>query len=387
MQNQQTHYDYIIAGAGASGLSLLVRMIDAGLHKQKRILIIDKDEKQKNDRTWSFWEKEADIFESIIYKEWKQLDFYVQSDVLELENQPYSYKMIRGIDFYNYCKNIIAQAPSVKWVKDDIQSIENIDNQTVVKTTSSIYTADYTFSSLFSREKLVLKPNQYMLLQHFKGYIIETKEPRFNPEKATLMDFRMPQTHGATFVYALPFSPTKAFIEYTLFTETLLTDSEYDAALLDYIKNYLKIDEFDIIGTEFGVIPMTDYLFPSRNGRIINIGTAGGFTKASSGYTFKNIQKSTAKIVKHLLKGHSPTNLKLRAPWRFEKYDATLLHILVHKKLTCKEIFERMFTTTSAKNILAFLDNETTIWEEIRMFSKLQISVFLLATIKEFLKK
>ncbi len=386
MNDNNLSYHYIIAGAGASGLSLAIRLIDAGLHLQKRILIIDKNDKKQNDRTWCFWEKEADRFESIVYKKWETFNFYASDELLELDINPYTYKMIRGIDFYNYCKNIIDQTPNVDWIKDDILNIETIDNQTIVKTKNQTYTADYTFSSLFSREKLSLKPTEYMLLQHFKGYIIETKTPCFNPENATFMDFRVAQTHGTTFVYVLPFSTTKALVEYTLFTEGVLEADEYNTALKDYIKDYLDIKNYDIVETEFGIIPMTDYTFPTQKGNVIYIGTAGGFTKSSSGFTFKNIQNKTKTLVKRLIKGKKPTEIDLRTPWRFQKYDATLLNILANNTLEGKAIFERMFSTLPAPLILSFLDNTTTILEEMRIFSKLPTQVFFMSAMKEVTK-
>ena len=53
-----THYDYIISGAGAAGLSLLVRMITGGKFTDKRILLLDKEPKlnclAKNDKNQFF---------------------------------------------------------------------------------------------------------------------------------------------------------------------------------------------------------------------------------------------------------------------------------------------------------------------------------------------
>lgn len=386
MSENNLFYHYIIAGAGASGLSLVVRMIDAGIHLHKKILIIDKDEKRQNDRTWCFWEKEASVFEPIIYKTWKNIDFYAKEELTKLDIAPYTYKMIRGIDFYNYCKNIIAQTPNIDWVKEEILETKTIGDKTQVKTTAHTYTADFTFSSLFSREKLVLKPKEFMLLQHFKGYIIKTKTPRFDINTATFMDFRVKQTHGTTFVYVLPFSETEALVEYTLFTESLLKDAEYDAALLDYIDNFLNIKDFDILDKEFGIIPMTDHSFPAKEGRVIHIGTAGGFTKASSGYTFKNIQNKTEKLVQGLLKGHLPTDISLESPWRFQKYDATLLNVLVNKKMGGKDVFEKMFAKLPASLILSFLDNTTTLPQEVKIVSSLPTSVFLPAAMAEMRK-
>ena len=58
MPAQKKHYDFIIAGAGAAGLSLLMRLMAAGIQQQTSILLIDKAPKQHNDRTWCFWTKE-----------------------------------------------------------------------------------------------------------------------------------------------------------------------------------------------------------------------------------------------------------------------------------------------------------------------------------------
>ena len=44
--------DIIIAGGGASGLSLACRLADSIELKDKNIIIIDKDSKITNDRTW-----------------------------------------------------------------------------------------------------------------------------------------------------------------------------------------------------------------------------------------------------------------------------------------------------------------------------------------------
>ena len=69
------HYDYVIAGAGAAGLSLTMHLIESGQFQNKSILLVDKDSKKANDRTWCFWEKEPGIFQTIVYKEWNKLNF------------------------------------------------------------------------------------------------------------------------------------------------------------------------------------------------------------------------------------------------------------------------------------------------------------------------
>lgn len=105
------------------------------------------------------------------------------------------------------------------------------------------------------------------------------------------MDFRVSQEEGTTFVYVMPLSPTQALVEYTLFTERLLTQDQYNAGLKNYIESFLQTNEYKVLEEEFGVIPMTDLVFPEVEGNIIHLGTAGGQTKPSSGYTFRFIQK------------------------------------------------------------------------------------------------
>ena len=93
-------------------------------------------------------------------------------------------------------------------------------------------------------------------------------------------------------MYVLPTSTTEALLEYTLFSKNLLSKEEYEAEIQKYIEN-LGITEYEIIEKEEGNIPMTCYPFWKHNTKnIVNIGSAGGWTKASTGYTFKNASKN-----------------------------------------------------------------------------------------------
>ena len=358
-------------------------MIRAGQLSNKKILIVDKDQKQKNDRTWSFWETKPGIFEEVVYRKWKHTWFHSADFSRLLDLSPYEYKMIRGIDFYQYCFTIIQQHPNFEIKYGDIQLITNEDNLAVVQLNDEKITAEYIFNSILF-EKPALKDKDYYLLQHFKGWIIETDTPVFNPSEATLMDFRTGQQHGTTFVYVKPFSATKALVEYTLFTEKLLEPSQYDIGLKDFIQRFLKIELYKITEEEVGIIPMTNYKFPAVDGRIVNIGTAGGQTKASSGYTFRFIQKHSARIVDNLVKRGNPFIALPGGPRRFKFYDSTLLHILKHNKLPGDKIFTRLFKKNKPQQVLRFLDNESSLSDELKIISSLPTLPFLKAALKQF---
>ncbi|MEO5948191.1 MAG: lycopene cyclase family protein, partial [Chitinophagaceae bacterium] len=236
------------------------------------------------------------------------------------------------------------------------------------------------FNSIYKGESKDKKAIR--LLQHFKGWIIETKEPSFDPQKATMMDFRINQNSGTSFVYVLPFNEKSALVEFTLFTKELLQQAAYDKQLKEYIDAFLKIDEYKITEQEFGVIPMTNEKFSfEKNGW--NIGTAGGQTKASSGYTFQFIQKQSQQIFECLI-NQKPLSQIPTLPRRFRFYDNTLLDILYHNKLPGKEIFTTLFQKNKPQQVLRFLDNESSIKDELKIISSLPTWPFLKAAIKQF---
>jgi lycopene beta-cyclase len=358
-------------------------MIHSGKFSQKKILLIDKDEKQKNDRTWSFWETEPGIFDSIVFRKWSKTWFHGENFSRILDLHPYEYKMIRGIDFYRHCFNIISKQSNFEIRLGEIKSIINENNLAVLQINDDLVAADYIFNSLLL-EKPVLNEKEYYLLQHFKGWIIETTTPVFNPLEATLMDFRTNQKHGTAFVYVKPFSETKALVEYTLFTEKLLEPLQYEEGLKGYITNCLKVEKYNIFEEENGIIPMTNYKFPAVDGRIINIGTAGGQTKASSGYTFRFIQKHSARIVENLVKRGNPFIPLPGGPRRFKFYDSTLLYVLKHNKVSGDKIFTSLFKKNKPRQVLRFLDNESSLGEELKIISSLPTMPFLKAALKQF---
>jgi lycopene beta-cyclase len=195
------------------------------------------------------------------------------------------------------------------------------------------------------------------------------------------MDFRVSQKKGTTFIYVLPFSSTRAFVEYTLFSPALLEKEEYDKGLKNYITEHINITDYTIEKEEFGIIPMTNHRFKKSTGNIINLGTAGGQTKASSGYTFQFIQKQTAMIVDALCEGRSIKDITVSAK-RFHFYDSVLLNILYNNTLPCDEIFTGLFKKNPPKKILKFLDNETAFAEEPAILLSLPFWPFLKAAIK-----
>ena len=376
----QKQYDYIIAGMGCAGLSLALHMINSGNFTSKKVLLVDEAPKNNNDRTWCFWETGHGLFDSILYKQWEHLWFYSDDFYKEFSIRPYRYKMIRGIDFYTYCFDVIKQHTAFEISYGKVEKVFSEKETGVVIDGESIY-SQYVFNSILF-DKPLLKEGQHWLLQHFKGWKIKIEENTFDHHVATLMDFRISQQYGTAFCYLLPFSATEALVEYTLFTPSLLTEQQYEAELRNYIENILHINRYTITEKEFGVIPMTNYSFPACQGNIINIGTAGGQTKGSSGYTFYFIQKHSKELVASLATTAKPFVTKPSSKFQF--YDSVLLHILSHNTLPGKDIFSTLFEKNRVQNVLRFLNNESSLLQDIQIITSLPTLPFLKAAIKQY---
>jgi lycopene beta-cyclase len=377
-----TRYDYIVAGAGCAGLSFLTRLLQTGQFNDKKILLIDKAPKTTNDRTWCFWEKEPGYFEKIVYCSWDRLWFHSKDHSALHHIAPYRYKMIRGEDFYKYCFDVINQYPNVTIQYSNVDVIKNFRFGALIHTNGEVIEADYIFNSIIF-EQPPFRKNHFYLLQHFKGLVIETDKAAFNPAEATLMDFRVAQQHGTTFVYVMPFSETQALVEYTLVSKELLKKEEYDAGLKDYLHHFLNLQNYKVLHEEFGSIPMTNYPFEWGDGSIIHIGTAGGQTRPSSGYTFQFIQKQSDRLVNSLLQKGIPLAVNGFSQKRAHWYDGILLRILSKGSLPGDVIFSTLFKKNKVNDILQFLDNETSLQQELKIISVLPKGVFVKAALQQ----
>jgi len=375
-------YDFIFLGAGCATLSIVMRMIKSGKFSDKKILLIDKEKKTKNDRTWCFWENQNGFFEAIVHKKWDTISFLSDSFSSDMNIAPYKYKMIRGFDFYQYCFREIEQQKNIDILYGEITQTHVHQEGITVHINGKMLNPDYAtiFNSILPKESGA--HGIINILQHFKGWMIETSQAAFDPTKASFMDFRVGQKDDTTFAYLLPLSTTKALVEYTLFSKEILEDAVYETELKNYIENILQLKKYEVIEKEFGVIPMTTRKFPFYENDRYNIGSAGGQTKASSGYTFQFIQKQSQIIVDSLIKGSSLKQIP-STPKRFRFYDNTLLYILYHRKLQGKDIFTRMFAKNDPIQVLKFLDNESTLPEELKIISTLPTFPFLKAALKQ----
>jgi lycopene beta-cyclase len=367
-------YDYILAGGGCAGLSLVYHLLDSRL-KNSNILILEPTLGEVPNKTWCYWNTAAlPIHPEPAQFSWDS--FYLQD-----KNQKHlhglgklSYFHLNSHDFYAHVMEKIKNFPNVHFLKEEVLGIHCTENEVQIQTkTSGTYSSSYVFDSRITR----YHNNQTILNQVFIGLRIKSKTPIFNPECMGLMDFDTPSTSGFDFIYTLPFSSQEALVEYTTYT----SKAQEEKVLLDSLQAFLKQKygalEYEITFQESGQIPMTSRVQTQTSGtRHVRIGTAAGWTKPSTGYTFAQIQENCSQLVARLEQG-TTQDLRFPRKSRFVFYDNILLSIAHHWPKRLPGLFINLFSTSSPDLVFRFLAEKTSFWEELRLLSRLKFGIFL----------
>jgi lycopene beta-cyclase len=375
-------YEYLIAGGGAAGLSLADRLAHNPA-TPGRILIVDRDDKRKNDRTWCFWVTGDGPYREIHYRRWEQLRFDAPGFERVYRLAPYTSVMIRGIDFYEHLRARLVASGRVDFRQGSLDGLADDGDAACATVDGQTVRGRWAFTSIVNPADLAPRPGRDRLLwQHFKGWIIQTPEPRFDPTLPALFDFRTPQDGAMRFLYILPFGPREALVEYTLFSGRLLAPAEYEAALRDYIPNTLGIHDYAILEEEAGQVPMTDRPFERRLGeRILAIGTRGGRVKPSSGYAFLRIQRDVDAIAASLARHGHPFSLP-RDSARYRWLDAVMLAVMDREGGRMAGIFTDMFRRNPIDRIFRFLDETAGLPEDLRLMATLPWPPFIRASLR-----
>jgi lycopene beta-cyclase len=377
-------YEYIILGSGLSGLLTAYRMATDTWFDDKSILIIDKEIKNQNDRTWCFWEEPKGEFDSILSKTWEKAFVGNHDFQQSFEMNPYLYKMIRSRDFYKLVFDTISSKSNFTFINDEILSWKTIENSVEVQGKNQIYSCNFLLNSFFDVNP-ILNQNKYPYLkQHFIGWFIKTKKEIFDDSEVKFMDFTIEQDGNTRFMYVLPTSKNEALFEYTLFSEDILEKSVYEKAIQNYLQN-VGITDYEMVEKEKGNIPMTCFPFHKQNSEcILFIGTAGGWTKASTGFTFFNSNKQSKKLVEFLKTNQNLTLFHRKNRYWF--YDLILLEVLHQNNELGAKLFGTLFQKNSIQNIFQFLNEEGTLFSDLKVMLSLPSWVFIKATFRALWK-
>ncbi|RTQ53734.1 lycopene cyclase [Hymenobacter gummosus] len=373
------HYDIIIAGGGMAGLSLAFYLSRSPL-RSRSILLVDRERKEKNDRTWCYWERGDGPFEAIVYRKWRAIDFYGTSFSGSLDLGDYQYKMLRGIDFYRFMHEELQKLPNLDVRFGEITHLEDLEQGGMVVVGGKPIVAPVVFDSTYRLPQST--PRTHNLLQHFKGWVITTERDCFDPNRPRVMDFRVEQQEDCRFLYVLPFNKRQALVEYTIFNEQVLASEAYEDSLRQYIDRFLEAGSYRIEETEFGIIPMSDVAVsenPSQH--IVRIGTSGGYTKPSTGYTFQRTQRYLQELVASMeTTNQVPVRKQPGFPkWFKQALDSVLLNVLQNKRHPADDVFTKLFQRNPPERVFRFMDEDTSFLEDLQIVNSMPKGPFAMA--------
>lgn len=368
-------YDFIFAGAGCAALSLVFHLKRSSL-SEKKVLLIDPLIDQVPDKTWCYWaDKALEIHPKHAIHSWDnvQLNFQGKSSTNNLGDLRYFH--INSKDFYQAIFEDFKKNKNIVFKKASVKSIqENAFGVNVMTEDGDEFQTDTVFDSRFD-------PNQFIKTSHlkqvFSGWRIETTQPVFNKSAFTLMETRKNSNSHFDFFYILPFSENSALVEFTAYSKDNINQTSLENELKNYLTQQLKITDYKISFQESGTIPMTTRkLNRKESKKIIPIGTAAGWTKASTGYTFQRIQEN-AKIIISNLEKNAPVEKGIHRKLRFEFYDNILLNIASKWPERLPLVFEDLFRKNPTKMVFRFLSEETSFFEEFKLLSRLSYPIFI----------
>ncbi len=352
-------FNYTIIGGGCAGLSLAYEL---NLHKKldnKTLAIIEPRDEYKRDKTWSFWKVIHHNFDDCVKKNWKNFTINSPSEITHLKCDDFPYQSIDSGLFYDKINKELKKNKNIYFFKD----IKDINTKN-----------SFIFNSIPSANS-----NDNNLWQHFCGVEIQTKNNIFDDTIINLMDFNCDQKSSVHFFYTLPFEKNKALIETTWLSP--MKDSsimDYDNQIKNYIEQNLKIKNYKIIFKEQGAIPLFYPLNKDEKNKI-NIGTAGGMTRLSTGYTFLNIQEHSKYIRKNFDNIRDLNKFKIQNKYRF--LDEIFLKVLKNNPEKMPKIFCDMFKVP-AKTVIKFLSNKSNFFEDLSIIFKMPKSTFIKALFK-----
>ena len=372
-QITRTDFDFIFCGFGISAGLLLRALERKDLLAGKRIAIIEPRLTRTNDKTLCFWaEPDSDIVQDnsdIISSTWRK------AAVPPFRNEslaPFRYHRIDSIHLYTACKSL-AEKHGITIIESNVRHIAQSEQGLVVTHDQGFITAQRVYDSRPPQRSTTAK-----LLQSFLGQKIKLKEPQFDPDCLTLMDFWVPQNFHTQFVYTLPDSANVALVEFTRFGTEAISHPDARAALKAHVTD--KYGEYTILEEEYGVIPMsTEPMTSEPLPGVVHIGTRGNAVKPSTGYAFETMFEH-AKALCESFDNHQPP---IQRKARFQFYDRLLVDMLERNPTQGKSIFLKLFKHQPVANVMRFLHERTSMVEEAKIFARLPWPPFLLAASRD----
>ncbi|WP_432497310.1 lycopene cyclase family protein [Kineococcus gypseus] len=345
----------VVVGLGAAGASLAWRLAGSGV-PLRVVEAPGASGRRTQPRTWCTWGADGPgPFGHLVAASWPRVRVVPRrgADVVA-HLGGWRYRMLRSGDLDAAVRERLAGAGV---------AVE----EAVVEDAADLRAPGWTVVD--TRPVPVPRTGRTLLLQHFLGWRVRAARPVFDASTVTLMDFRLPQpAGGVAFGYVLPTSAHEALVEYTEFSGEVLGAERYEELLRAYLHRS-GTGEVEVLGTEHGVIPMTDARFPpSGVPGVLRWGAAAGSVRPSTGYAFSALQRQADVLAERARAGAA---LVLPPPHRRRHLlmDSLLLEALAGGRVEGAEFFTRMFERNPVQRALGFLDGATGPADDLRLMA------------------
>lgn len=367
-------FDYIIVGAGCSGLSLAYEMNVKNLFNDKTCAIIDKRKEFNRDKIWSYWNIYEHSFYDCLINKWDKFCVKKNQNEIILDCENFQYQSIDSQKFYKKILDNLNSNKNIKLILNkSVDKIYENKDEAIVQCSDEIFRTDIIFNS--SLDNKTTKESE--LFQHFYGCEVVFDENVNLPEYPIIMDFNCNQDSWVHFFYTLPMGKNKIFIENTwISNEKSFAFERYIAEINYYIQNNLNYKKkYKTNYSEIGSIPMFHFKNNMKYKKLINIGTAGNLTRKSTGYTFLNIQKSVKQIVINISKKQNIKESSVSLKYNY--LDNIFIKVLLEKKGSMHEVFFDLFKKNKTKDIVKFLSNTSNWFEDLRIILSMPKLIFI----------
>ena len=367
-------FDYIIVGAGCSGLSLAYEMNVKNLFNDKTCAIIDKRKEFNRDKIWSYWNIYEHSFYDCLINKWDKFCVKKNQNEIILDCENFQYQSIDSQKFYKKILDNLNSNKNIKLILNkSVDKIYENKDEAIVQCGDEIFRSDIIFNS--SLDNKTTKESE--LFQHFYGCEVVFDENVNLPEYPIIMDFNCNQDSWVHFFYTLPMGKNKIFIENTwISNEKSFAFERYIAEINYYIQNNLNYKKkYKTNYSEIGSIPMFHFKNNVKYKKLINIGTAGNLTRKSTGYTFLNIQKSVKQIVINISKKQNIKESSVSLKYNY--LDNIFIKVLLEKKGSMYEVFFDLFKKNKTKDIVKFLSNTSNWFEDLKIILSMPKLIFI----------
>jgi lycopene beta-cyclase len=370
------HARIAVIGGGLAGLSLCMKL--AKSEKPFNVDVFESRDAYQHDRHWCYFAVEETEFDPQASLSFDTVEFGIDGQLHQLDCHRYPYRVLNSGALYTTALNALQKDRRFGiYFSAQVSALRGAERVINIRDNNGLTQKDYDV--VFDSRPASQQQHKRSVLfkQWFYGAELQCDHAQQNP---VLMDFESDDPSKIAFYYLLPLAPDRLLLQYTCFLradQVVPTDAE------ERWKQYLAkkhISNFSILRMECGEIPMQVIQSPVSDPRVIPIGTAAGWVRASTGYGYLDTQRACEKIVQQFDAGHYDALRSIRPRSVLDdRMDAIFLAVLNKKPELAPGYFEQLMRSSASDSLIRFLSGTASIPDRISVASSLPTWPFLRA--------